>query len=278
MIMSSRSPLVEKFVYRYDRRAPPDFQGHPKYELLYVHEGGYGYVIGASMFDVTAGDLLVMNGITPHGPIFREKSGCVRTGVAFYPASLQSLQDLPDSIDLLYPFRELRNCHCRLTDPLRTDIEQLLSRMNRYYGKQDRMSYNRFRAAFLELLLIVSESCGYAKSTYPEPRDAKEKLVRQALDYIGQHYMTDLSLDIIAERLYMSRSYLAKIFKEYAGMTVFEYINDHRINRAKVLFATEKSKSISEVCYEVGFKNPAHFSRNFKSTVGATPEEYRNTI
>ncbi|MDF2718697.1 MAG: AraC family transcriptional regulator [Paenibacillus sp.] len=277
-MISAIFPLVEKFVYRYDRRAPPELHAHPKYELLYIHGGGYNYVIGASMFDVGPGDLIVMNGITPHGPLFDERPSCIRTGISFYPASLQPLMDIPESVDLLHPFRELRNCHCRLSEPLRSDMEHVLSRMNRYFGKTDKMSCNRFRAAFLELLLIVVESCSYTRTSIPDPRNTKETLVRKALEYIEQNYMLDLSLDVIADRLYMSRSYLAKIFKEYTGMTVFEYINDHRINRAKVLFVMEKSKSVSDVCYEVGFKNPAHFSRNFKSSVGASPEQYRRTI
>jgi AraC-like DNA-binding protein len=102
----------------------------------------------------------------------------------------------------------------------------------------------------------------------------KEALVRRVIYSIEQQYMDDLTMEEIVDRIPASRHYLMRTFKELTGMSIFHYLNLHRISQAKISLWFDE-ENVAEIGYKVGFKHPSHFSRNFKQVVGVSPEEYR---
>lgn len=99
-------------------------------------------------------------------------------------------------------------------------------------------------------------------------------LVRQAQEYIQENYQKDLSLDALSKELDISPYYFSKLFKEETGSNFVEYLTNLRMSRAKELLK-EESRSMKEICMEVGYSDPNYFSRIFKKNVGLTPTEYR---
>jgi AraC family transcriptional activator of pobA len=83
------------------------------------------------------------------------------------------------------------------------------------------------------------------------------------------------SVAYFAEKLNLSSNYFGDLIKRETGKTAQEYIQNKIINLAKDK-VLDKSKTISEVAYEIGFKYHQHFTRLFKQKVGMTPLEYRN--
>jgi YesN/AraC family two-component response regulator len=102
--------------------------------------------------------------------------------------------------------------------------------------------------------------------------------VQSIITFIEANYQRDIHLDEMERGLYLSKYYLVKIFKEVTGLTIFTYLYQRRINQAKVLILLEQELSLTDICYLVGFKHPAHFSRIFKQLIGHTPEKYRRSI
>jgi AraC family transcriptional regulator, transcriptional activator of pobA len=77
-----------------------------------------------------------------------------------------------------------------------------------------------------------------------------------------------------AGELNLSANYFGDLIKKETGQSAQEYIQSKLIEVAKEqLF--DRSKTVNEVAYELGFKYPQHFSRVFKQRVGHTPNEYR---
>lgn len=100
------------------------------------------------------------------------------------------------------------------------------------------------------------------------------KLVEEAAKYIRQHYADDsLTVNRIAEKLYISPSHLMHIFKENTSLTVNDYMTECRIEKAKELLSANKYK-IYEVCDRVGIRNSRYFSQLFKRYTNQTPKEY----
>ena len=82
------------------------------------------------------------------------------------------------------------------------------------------------------------------------------------------------SVAYCAEALHLSPNYFGDLVKKETGRSAQEYIQSKVIDVAKER-VFDRSKSVSEIAYELGFKYPQHFTRLFKKKTGVTPNDYR---
>lgn len=99
-------------------------------------------------------------------------------------------------------------------------------------------------------------------------------LVSSIKDYILAHYPEDISLKFLSAKFNLSQGYLGAIFKDTLGISVFEYINQVRLDAAaKMLIETNlNTKTIMGKC---GFINESNFYKLFKARFDVTPKTYR---
>ncbi|MFE5318024.1 AraC family transcriptional regulator [Paenibacillus sp. NPDC056579] len=254
------------------------FQSHDNYEIFYFHEGKGNYLIGDKIHVLMPGTLIVMHGLTLHMPKSFDGHPYVRTLLNFDPGYFRAASEHVFSINPLEPFERLGNYKVQLNDADRAEFEDLLHKMNRLYRATDAVSHERFRVVCLEMLFFICQvlmKSGDEEVTFPSE---KEQHVQNALTYIEKNYMTDICLDQLEEYLHINKYYLVRIFRETTGMTMFHYIYKRRINQAKILFLLEPEKSVTDVCYSIGFKNHSHFSKVFKQWEGKTPDQYRRLL
>ena len=101
-----------------------------------------------------------------------------------------------------------------------------------------------------------------------------EKLLDRVMTTINKHLNnSDLSVDMIAEEVGISRVHLHRKMKELTGQTPHDFIRTLRLKQAAHLLATQ-NMNITEVVYACGFSNAASFSTMFKSVYGMSPREY----
>ena len=98
--------------------------------------------------------------------------------------------------------------------------------------------------------------------------------VRQILVTIDASIDSDLSLKRFANELFLNTSYLSSLFKKETGMTLTDYVNQHRINYAKRLLKST-TLSIQSVATAVGISDIHYFTRLFRRETGLSPREYR---
>lgn len=98
--------------------------------------------------------------------------------------------------------------------------------------------------------------------------------IRKALDYIAVHYAEDISLNAVADVVYLNRDYLSRQFKKEVGVNFSEYLTGLRMQQAKNLLETT-SMRISDVALRVGMSNMSYFSTVFHRAFGCTPNEAR---
>mgnify|MGYP006281029505 CR=1 FL=1 len=100
------------------------------------------------------------------------------------------------------------------------------------------------------------------------------ELVKRAKNYIKENYAKKLTLDQIADQIYLSSSHLSKKFKKSTGMTVIEYVNKIRLKEAKKLLKTT-NLPLNKIAEKTGYYDASYFSKVFKKKVGITPGQYR---
>lgn len=93
-------------------------------------------------------------------------------------------------------------------------------------------------------------------------------------EYINSNISSDLSLIKLADICFLNPAYLSRVYKQYTGETISEYISRKRIENSKNQLIKPQLK-IKEIGNSVGYITPHSFTRFFKKNVGMTPKEYR---
>lgn len=99
-------------------------------------------------------------------------------------------------------------------------------------------------------------------------------LLSKAVSYISTNYMHKISLEDVADHIYLSPSYLCKIFKDEMKMNFSTYLNKVRVEKGKILLLSEQL-TITEIAILVGFCDQSYFNKVFKKVTGLTPKKYR---
>ncbi|WP_068773426.1 helix-turn-helix domain-containing protein [Paenibacillus sp. FJAT-26967] len=123
------------------------------------------------------------------------------------------------------------------------------------------------------LELLISEAARAIKLKREENYD----IIQYVITFLETHYAEDISLDLMAQKLNMSPTYLSGYIKEKTGSNFSDQLNAIRISKAKELLEST-SLSIQEVGNSIGYRNVTSFIRMFKKETGQPPGDYRKTI
>jgi AraC family transcriptional regulator, arabinose operon regulatory protein len=127
------------------------------------------------------------------------------------------------------------------------------------------------------LYLLFSQLLEIDSQNEIEPsKVSKDEVINKALMFINLNYHTDIDVNLLCNYVSYSRSYFSKLFKLKVGLSIPKYINEVRIQRAKLLLK-DTSLNICEIAKSIGFEDPFYFSKVFKIVTGISPVTYRDT-
>lgn len=110
-----------------------------------------------------------------------------------------------------------------------------------------------------------------ASDTLPQPTSM---LVKQASAFIQQNYTRLFSLEELSKEIGVSKSYLSRIFKMDTGISLWDYLNRYRIQKAKQLLLLT-DKNITIIAGDVGYEDVGYFGRVFHEIAGCSPRTFR---
>lgn len=99
-------------------------------------------------------------------------------------------------------------------------------------------------------------------------------IVADAKKYLEKNYRQPLRLEDVASALELSPYYLSRVFARESDFSLFQYLNEVRINEAKKMLH-EGRYIISDIAHMVGFESSNYFSKVFREHVGCSPTQYR---
>ncbi|HEX4506875.1 MAG TPA: AraC family transcriptional regulator, partial [Alphaproteobacteria bacterium] len=105
-----------------------------------------------------------------------------------------------------------------------------------------------------------------------------DERIQRVLTYIEEHIAdSDLSIEELAAIAFVSPHQLSRLFKSTVGRTPHQFVIAQRISLAKLMMLNSE-KSLSEIAYQCGFANQAHFTTRFRDMTGETPNTFKERM
>lgn len=152
------------------------------------------------------------------------------------------------------------------------NLLDLLAEENTQTGKQ----HNSAMKALLQLILI--DIARLADQGQPQQKTRKEdvRIFHRFNELIENHFKEHMNLSTYAEKIGVTEARLNEICRRLAGQPSKRLIMDRLMQEARRLL-TFSGSPITEISYELGFKDPAYFARFFRRNAGKTASEYRES-
>lgn len=109
---------------------------------------------------------------------------------------------------------------------------------------------------------------------YPSAEKNTNPHVAVMKEFIKNHLGETVTVEMLAKKVNLSAAYCGELFMKCEGVTIHEFINNLRINRAKDLLSLGRM-SVSEIAAASGYLDVFYFSRKFKAITGMSPSKYR---
>ncbi len=255
------------------KKKQENYHNHDHLEIAFIMSGRGKYRLDDKICEVAEGDLLILNPGIRHQSLLIE--GNETPSLEFFIAASDfHIVDLPRNC---LPLPE-EGCILHTSGELRQRISRICTAMDVENAAYRQGSYYMMKAYLVQLMLLIireryeseEKSAVYAFETA-----SKKYVVEQILNYFEDHYSERISLDQIAENMYLSPFYISKIFKSETGETPIRHLIDIRLSKAKELLESGWAGSIQEVAASVGYDDAYHFSKLFKKRYGLSPSQVK---
>ena len=102
----------------------------------------------------------------------------------------------------------------------------------------------------------------------------RQKIIQTILEYIEKNYQSNITLNDISHKVYLSPSYISSLIASETGKNFVDIVSEIRIQKAIELLK-DPQKKISEIAHSVGFREAQYFTLTFKKYTELTPRDYR---
>lgn len=232
-------------------------------EIIYLSEGEGTFIINNRPYLAKKGDILIYN----RGILHDEKSNPKNPLKTYFCGignlfleGLEEGQLVPDSIS---PVIHADKYSYKIENYLSNIFEECSSQVLGY-----ETVCRHLLVSLIILVLRIASVKDESVNNNPESLGFKIK------EYIDKNYTRDLSLEDIANHVYLSPYYISHIFKKELGLSTINYLINRRVGEAKKLLLTT-GLTVEEISSRVGYENVNYFSMLFKKIAGVSPGKFR---
>ncbi len=245
---------------------------HNFYEVIYVCEGEYAGIVGDRTYYLKKGDFLLIDRNAMHRYHYIEKRHDSSKRIILWISEemLRSISENRSDLSQCFKKAEASAYHFPIyyEEMLRSYLLKLVQETAVDVDMEGAKEI--LDRSYLALFFVyINELCMKEKYTTVVENTFFSPMVRSVSVYIEENIREELTLDILAEHVHMSKYYFLRRFKEETGMTVHEYINNKRLLKARELL--KENRPLQEVWQESGFNDYTTFLRNFKKVFGVSP-------
>ncbi len=266
----------------------PHLHAHEFIEISYVASGSGVHILGDKEYRVNKGDLFLINYHIPHEFRSFQPSDAEPINVyncvfkpEFIDVNLLDYKDFKDVIQYL-SFRSIFSLNPDNVDDLKLSegenpaLENIYKKMLKEFTAKEDGYIELLRVYLIELLIQIFRSMKASIHKKTDMMSHHASLMEQSIQYLKSNYKVNVKLSELASLSFLSPTYYCKLFKDYTGVTISEYIQKLRIEEACNLLMTTDLKVIA-VAQKIGYSDIKHFNEVFKKLTGTTPSAYKKS-
>ena len=249
---------------------------HDCLELNFILGGTGHYIIEDSSYPIEPGDIFLINNSEHHMAVH---DGSLSMLVFVFDTGF--IWNTPEEYNYVKPFFE-RNS--RFSNKVSQNseayprIRNSLLKLQKEYLEQHE-GWSLLVKAYLMVALgeFYRYYQGMEALKVHSSRSISYERIRSVIEYIHEHFDEPLTLGLLATHAIISKNYLSAIFSETMKLSLFDYIEQVRINHARLLLSTTE-ESILDIALKSGFHSSSYFNRVFKKIMHTTPSQYRKSV
>ena len=263
-----------------ERREPQELfepHAHEFAELVIVTGGKCLHVTGHDSWEMTAGDVFVIDGPREHE--YRDLVDLRLVNILYQPNQLKmGLLDLPSvagyhalfTLEPSWRSRQTTNSRLHLSSKDLAQVIELVDRLEVELKAREPGFGFMATASFMQIIGMLSRC--YGRSPSPDGRALLR--IGEAMSHLERNIHRDVNLEELASIANMSRRSFLRVFQSATGTSPLAWVIEQRINRACSLLR-HTDRRITEIAFDVGFNDSNYFTRQFTKATGVSPRNYR---
>ena len=230
---------------------------HSLYEIYYMLEGNCTYIIDNKVYNVEAGDIVIIPGGIIHHTKYDDISHCrilINCCSQYIPSSvIKSIS----SGNYLYrnPF-------------IIEEVKRILNTVEKEYIHNDSFSNEIISCHTHSLFYLLMRNTHTCLTV-----DEGNKVIEQAAAYIKENFASNITLSDLAKKFSVSPEHFSRMFKKETGLGFSKYLNSLRLQYAEQLLKSAENLNITKIAEICGFEDSNYFSKKFKEAYGLTPKQ-----
>lgn len=275
-----RGYLKEDFIFfhlKEKKQIEFEFHYHDFNKIVIFISGKVTYLIEGKAYELKPWDILFVSSNEVHKPLIDPEETYERIVIWINSKFLEKHNTEGNNLMTCFELASSQKCSLlRLSPELLISIKNTMSQLEAAYKDNEFGNYVLKNALFLQVMVYLNRLALKSENNSKNSDIKYDENIDNILNYINTNLNSDLSLDKLSDKFYMSKYYLMHKFKKYTGYTIYNYIMQKRIIMANNLI--KNGKPITEACFECGFGDYSSFLKAFKKIFGTSPKQYYKAL
>lgn len=236
-------------------------------------KGAVTYVVEGRSYELKPYDIVLVKHNDLHRLSVDPDQIYERIIVYISPAFMEAYKT--SSYDLSYCFQKAYDEGSnvlRIPSAGKGSLFQSITRLERSFSDDGYAAGLYRQVLFLEFMIHLNRAARKNRLEFLNTEESGSKTA-SILRYINENLTGDLHIDQLADRFYISKYYMMRLFKQETGYTVGQYVSQKRLLLAKELILS--GTPAVQACYECGYRDYSTFLRAYRKLFGDSP---RNTL
>lgn len=279
-----KQPLFQYEIYPVVSKSndlkPEPAHWHTEFEICYCLGGSIIYKTAHKEYCLKEGDIVFVNADVIHSVTPVAPTEMLKMSVHFIDESfISGGKGNAFDVEYVFPIKDNENIEMILfsgNGPRTETVRNIIAENIAIKKRKDKFWEFKIRnniSTFWECLIEETDEINTAVKLVT----IRDKVLRDAMNFIQEHYHEKISLSDIASHVHISTRECSRKFMKHLRVTPMNYLSSVRLLKAAVMLQ-DTEKSIGDVAFENGFSGGSHFTKVFKDHYKLTPIEYRNSL